>query len=332
MSATRRPSTATTEPRSEGMVTRSPRGAERATSARKRPISSTGMSSMKKLGALAGMVVRIWPARLLSITARVVNRVRPRPSATTSRPVWAPGRWRLASAIRNTGCLGRGSREAVQRISQPSRVRRRTSPSAEPMKPAAKSGLARGADGEPGDRGGGGEDDEEHRPARPPRRLEVASEEGRRRHGPGTGDRHQGEDGGDEQPVGGAGEQRRPVEREPRRHRQGVARDRDDHGRNQRSGGETGQGRGQRDQADLGEVGEEQGPAGRAEQLQGGDAGALAVQIGSDPVADSDPGDDQGGEADQGEELAEPLDEAPGARGAVGAVLHLPAGRRRSSS
>src|SRR3712207_7318733 len=39
-------------------------------SARNRGTSSTGMSSMKKLGALAGMVVRIWPARLVSITAR----------------------------------------------------------------------------------------------------------------------------------------------------------------------------------------------------------------------------------------------------------------------
>jgi hypothetical protein len=86
------------------------------------------------------MLVRIWPDRLVSITANVVNRVSPSPSATTRRPVCAAGRCRLASASRKTGLRGRGSREAIMRITQPSRVSSSTRPSAEAMNRAANAG------------------------------------------------------------------------------------------------------------------------------------------------------------------------------------------------
>jgi hypothetical protein len=88
---------------------------------------------------------------------------------------------------------------------------------------------------------------------------------------------------------------------------------------------QTGADRGERDNADLEQIGEEDRAAGRAEQLEGGDARALGVEIGRDSVADADAGDDQGGEPDESQELAEPLDEAPCARSAVGPVLDLPA-------
>ena len=226
---------------------------------------------MKKLGALAGMVVRIWPARLVSITARVVNRVRPSPSATTSRPVWAPGGggWRARAGTAD-GAAAAGA-TAIQRISPPSRVSSSTQAERRADEAGGEGGLARVADGEAGDRGAGGEHDREQ--ARQPGRRSGSRsppEQGRRRHGPGAGERHQREDGGDQQAVGGAGQQRRPVERQARRHRQGVAGDerRPPRERARRRPGPASD-RAERDQADLDEIGAEDGPAGRRRAASG---------------------------------------------------------------
>ena len=101
-----------------------------------------------------------------------------------------------------------GEREPEQRVAraaaaarrssgsaQPSRVRSSSRPSAEAMKPAAKPGsravpMARAAI----TAGGGEHDQRAIAPARPPRRLEAAAEQGRGRHRPGAGERHQRED------------------------------------------------------------------------------------------------------------------------------------------
>jgi hypothetical protein len=101
--------------------------------------------------------------------------------------------------------------------------------------------------------------------------------------------------------------------------------------RQQGAGGEPGDHRGEGDQPDLHRIDAADVGRGRAEHLQRGDALALALEIRADAVADADPGDDEGGEADQAEELAHARKEAARAGRGIVAVADLPARRREGS-
>ena len=62
-------------------------------------------------------------SRLVCTAASSTKADSPKPSAVTSAPVAAPGRWRLASAARSSGSAGRGTRAASMRIARPSSAR-----------------------------------------------------------------------------------------------------------------------------------------------------------------------------------------------------------------
>ena len=220
---------------------------------------------------------------------------------------------------------GRGSFDAVQRIKRAEQGQSEQKAERAEDEAGGEARLARGADRERGDRRRGGEHAREQLPAGAAQRFEPAAEQRRRRDDARAAERDQSEHQGDQQAVGGAGEQGQRIEREPRRDRQRGARESVHHQRHQSADREPDQDRGQGDEADLEQIGNEDRAAGRAEQFQRRDDVALGVEPGGDAVADADPGDDQSGEADQGEELAEPLDEAARARRAVAAVVNVEA-------
>ena len=63
-------------------------------------------------------------------------------------------------------------------------------------------------------------------------------------------------------------------------------------------------------------------PAGGAEALEGGDDLAAAIDVGGNRIGDADAADQQRGEADQGQELAQPLERARHLRRGIAAVAH----------
>ena len=66
--------------------------------------------------------------------------------------------------------------------------------------------------------------------------------------------------------------------------------------------------------------------AGGAEALEGGDHLAPAIDVGRNRVGDADAADQQRGEADEGQELAQALQRARHLRGGIAAVAHGEAG------
>ena len=64
------------------------------------------------------------------------------------------------------------------------------------------------------------------------------------------------------------------------------------------------------------------GPAGGAEALEGGDDLAAAIDVGGDRVGDADAADQQRGEPDQRQELPQPLERARHLRGGIAPVAH----------
>ena len=73
-------------------------------------------------------------------------------------------------------------------------------------------------------------------------------------------------------------------------------------------------------QADLGQVHREHRPAGRAEGPERGDGRDAALDVGAHRRGDADAADREAGEAEQDQEVPEPVDEAADPRGAVAAV------------
>ena len=106
----------------------------------KRSVPSRGISRMKKLGALSGMLFLISLPMLVWIAASVTNSVSPSPSATTRACVWAPGLCKLASARRGSGALGRGKRMTMMRSSHAMPVSSKSKPNAAPTKASEKRG------------------------------------------------------------------------------------------------------------------------------------------------------------------------------------------------
>ena len=85
------------------------------------------------------------------------------------------------------------------------------------------------------------------------------------------------------------------------------------------------------DQHDLREVEQHHLPARRAEALQGGDGGALAVDEAAHRIGDADAAHEQGGQADEGQELGEALDVAGKARIGIEPRADVPAGLRQEA-
>ena len=154
----------------------------------------------------------------------------------------------------------------------------------------------------------------------------IAAEQPGGGHFCGFGQRPQRKGQRDEDAVGSRTGQRQPLRGQHRRHRQaGGGELHDDPGRRRADGEADGDG-GERDEADLPEIDGADGGGIGAERLQRRDGLRLGAEIGPHPARHADTGDDQRGEADERQELAQPVDEAAGAGGAVAAVLELEAG------
>ncbi len=69
----------------------------------------------KKVGAVPGRLSFTCAEIVRSSRVTVASKVSPRPSATTTDEVDAPGRVRLASARRRLGCFGRGNAISTRR-------------------------------------------------------------------------------------------------------------------------------------------------------------------------------------------------------------------------
>ena len=136
------------------------------------------------------------------------------------------------------------------------------------------------------------------------------------------------EHGGDQHAINCGDQQRDRVEGDAGRNRQQIAHRRDDKRRRDCADRQAGNNRKGRDNADLHGIDAGNVRRSGAEYLECRNAGPLAPEIGSDAVADPDPGDDQCGQPDQREKLTHPFEKAEGAGRCAIAVLELESGGR----
>jgi hypothetical protein len=171
----------------------------------------------------------------------------------------------------------------------------------------------------------GGCDTAENRQRRTGARLHHAAKQGGSGDRAGAGNRGERKGGSDQQPIGGGDQQRQRIKTQPWRHRQRIARQHAHQSRHQCADNKRQQDRAGSDDADLQQVQPKNQGRACPDRLQRGDGLPLAIQIGTHAVTDTDPGDHQSRQPHEGEKLANPLDEAADAGGAVAPILHPPA-------
>jgi len=225
--------------------------------------------------------------------------------------VGAPGRCRLASASLSAANLGLPMLGADRTQHEVGRDTAAVS---------REDGEGRQPDRHDGDR-------QRIAPGQPATLLhDGAAHQRRRRDAAGAHQRHQGEQERDQQAESRGGRQRSGIERDPRPDRQHVGDRRLGHERQGRADHEADAYTQRRQGGELDEVGREDQPFRRAQAFQGRDGAQPRRQEARDGIAHAHPADQQGGEADQANELRQPVEpEADAATGIVEAP-HPPAG------
>jgi hypothetical protein len=126
------------------------------------------------------------------------------------------------------------------------------------------------------------------------------------------------------QAVEDRSDQRHGIDAEFGRHRERIAREGHDDRGYERARHRAEDDGTERDQPHLDHVDAENRARIRADAFQRCDRARLAVEIGTDTVADADTGDEQRRKTHERQELAEPFDETPCAGRTVRAVLYAP--------
>jgi hypothetical protein len=193
--------------------------------------------------------------------------------------------------------------------------------------PGGDAAAVGGEDGEGRQRHGDGADQQGVAPRQPAAcGHHGAAHQRRRRHAAGAHQRHQGEHQRDQQAERPGDGQRLGIERHPRAHRQHLGDQRLGEEGQRGADREADRDAQQRKCCELDEIGRQDQPLRRAQAFHDGDGPQAPGQKARDGIADAHAADQQRGEADQADELGQPVEPEADAAARLGKPPDPPAG------